>query len=575
MLTRHSKLVYGLATGVVLLMLGGLAVVLANSQASDRGELEERFSKRPQVSAALTSAVFSASSTTARQQRELSRRYGQERVSSKALTKDVQRNNSVFKAVLDDQGNLLALSAGAPAGVRDELRSVPSYVQSVIDRSQPVALSDFIDLGPDDLRGQAFAQSIKTDFGRRILVTGFPPEILYAFLGQTLTELIEITGGQAYILDSTGAVVASSDPASKPGEQVPVAGLAEAVASGGSTGPFGADQYFAASPIENSTWEVVTVAREDEVFAIVGGWNKWMPWLIFAALALAAAAAKVLLWRVLRNAVQLAEAHAQLDATNRVLERRASDLERSNAELEQFASVASHDLQEPLRKVQMFSQRVFELEGPRLSEKGRDYLHRSTEAAGRMQLLIEDVLKFSRVAMHNRPLVRTDLERTAHEVVSDLEAVIEATGATVEIGELPTMDVDEPQIRQLLQNLVSNAIKFRREGVEPVIRIEGGVSGNLAEIRVGDNGIGFEPRYEGRIFRVFERLHGRGEYKGNGIGLALCRKIAERHGGTIVAESTPGEGSTFIVALPLQPNAEPPFEWPAPAAERERETVGV
>ena len=157
---------------------------------------------------------------------------------------------------------------------------------------------------------------------------------------------------------------------------------------------------------------MVTVAPEADVFAAVNGSHKWVPWLLFTAFALALVAAFVLLYRVLRNANELAAAHAQLDASNRVLQRRAKELERSNAELEQFASIASHDLQEPLRKVQMFSQRAIEIDGDRLSEKGRDYLRRNTEAASRMQLLIEDLLMFSRVGTQSRPFVETDLNRT-------------------------------------------------------------------------------------------------------------------------------------------------------------------
>jgi signal transduction histidine kinase len=573
MLSRQSKLVFVLAGAVLAAMLGGLALVLIDSQSSDRSDIEERFSRRPEVSAALTSALFSATTTTPEQQQQLRRRYGGQTAPGQALTEDAREDNSIFKALLDDQGKLIGLSAGAPSAVREELRPTPAYIQAVLNGRQPVALSDFVDLGTDT-RAQVFAQPIETEQGRRILVTGFPPELLFAFLGETLAELVDITGGEAYIVDSTGAVVASSDPESQPGEPAPVAGLVDALARG-DAGSFGSGQYFAASPIENATWEVVSIAPEDEVFATVNGWDRWMPWLIFAALALAAAAAFALLWRVLRGAAELADAHSQLDASNQALQRRASDLERSNTELEQFASIASHDLQEPLRKVRMFSQRVFELDSDELSEKGRDYLRRSSDAAGRMQLLIEDLLKFSRVTTENRPFVSTDLGQTARQVASDLEGSIQAAGGSVEIGELPTVVVDEPQIRQLFQNLISNAIKFRREGVPPVVGIEREIRGHRAEIRVSDNGIGFDASYATRIFRVFERLHGRSEYAGNGIGLALCRKIAERHGGTIVAESAPGEGSTFIVTLPLQRFAEPRFERAAPTAARERETANV
>ncbi len=572
--SRQSKLVFALAGGVLVVILAAIAVAIANSQSSDRSEIAERFVKRPEVSAALVSALFSATSTTPKQQRDLARRFGGLIVSKEVLTAEAKRSNNVFKAVVDNQGNVLGVSAGAPPRVRAELSSDPDYVQAVLDGDQPVALTDFVDLGQTGAPIQLFAQAIETEYGRRVLITGFAPGLLYAFLSENLKTFVGIVGGQGYIIDSAGAVVASSEPTAKAGAPVPVPGLIDAVASD-HVGPLADDQYFGAAPIENSSWEVVSVALEADVFAAVDGSHKWTPWLIFAGLALAALAAFALLRRVLRNAGELADAHTQLDASNRSLKRRAKELERSNAELEQFASIASHDLQEPLRKVQMFSQRAVEIDGDRLSEKGRDYLRRNTEAAERMQVLIEDLLKFSRVGTQSRPFVRTDLQRTANEVVSDLETTIQAADATVEIGSLPTVVVDEPQIRQLLQNLISNAIKFRREDVPPVVRIEGEVRGQEALISVSDNGIGFDPRYAGRIFRVFERLHGRGEYPGTGIGLALCRKIAERHGGSIGVESTPGQGSVFTVTLPLKRVPEPSLDAGTPSEDREPEVVGV
>jgi light-regulated signal transduction histidine kinase (bacteriophytochrome) len=222
--------------------------------------------------------------------------------------------------------------------------------------------------------------------------------------------------------------------------------------------------------------------------------------------------------------------------------------------------------------VQTFSERVVDTEGERLSDKGREYLRRSTEAAGRMQRLIEDLLKFSRVGTTEKALDPIDLELVVQEAASDLEGSLEAAGASVEVGELPTALGDHSQIRQLFQNLISNAVKFRRDGIPPLVRVEGEAHGDFAEIRVHDNGIGFDSRYAERIFRVFERLHGRGEYEGTGIGLALCRKIAERHGGAIAAQSTPGEGSTFILTLPIR---EGPPRAIAPVKSRHPETAGV
>jgi signal transduction histidine kinase len=232
------------------------------------------------------------------------------------------------------------------------------------------------------------------------------------------------------------------------------------------------------------------------------------------------------------------------------------ELERSNRELEQFAYVASHDLQEPLRKLQVFGDRLRAKQAEALDERGLDYLDRMQDAAGRMQRMINDLLDFSRVTTRGQPMVSVNLRRLARETVSDLEVHIEQAGGDVEIGDLPKVEADPTQMRQLLTNLIGNGLKFRREGVAPVVKVTSerisGPDGGLCRILVTDNGIGFDEKYLGRIFRPFERLHGRGMYPGTGIGLAICRKIAERHGGSITARSAPGEGATFIVTLPVK-----------------------
>jgi signal transduction histidine kinase len=237
----------------------------------------------------------------------------------------------------------------------------------------------------------------------------------------------------------------------------------------------------------------------------------------------------------------------------------AAALQRSNRELQDFASVASHDLQEPLRKIQAFGDRLAATAGPALGEQGADYLKRMLHATGRMRTLINDLLAFTRVTTKAQPPAPVDLAAVAREVVSDLEGSLQQTGGRVELGELPTVEAEPTQMRQLVQNLVGNALKFHRPGVPPVVRVEGRVIANgeaaggppRCELTVSDNGIGFDEKYLDRIFTVFQRLHGRGEYEGTGMGLAIARKIAEQHGGTITARSRPGEGSTFVVTLPL------------------------
>jgi PAS domain S-box-containing protein len=233
-------------------------------------------------------------------------------------------------------------------------------------------------------------------------------------------------------------------------------------------------------------------------------------------------------------------------------------LELSNRELEDFAYVASHDLQEPLRKIQAFGDRLKSKYGEELPDQGRDYVERMQSAAHRMQVLINDLLSFSRITTRAQPFARVDLAEVAREVSHDLDERVHEAGGRIVIGELPAIDADPVQMRQLLQNLAANGLKFHRDGVPPLVEIKSEIAagrnggGERVNITVADNGIGFEEKYAERIFTMFERLHARAQYEGTGIGLAICRKIAERHGGSIRASSLPGVGSRFVVSLPIR-----------------------
>jgi PAS domain S-box-containing protein len=243
-----------------------------------------------------------------------------------------------------------------------------------------------------------------------------------------------------------------------------------------------------------------------------------------------------------------------------------SELERSNRELQDFAAVASHDLQEPLRKVQMFGDRLRSQYADQLGPEGRDFLERMLRAGARGQTLIQGLLAYSRVTTRAQPPVPVSLAQVASDVVVDLEAQLLDVQGAVEIGELPVIEADPLQMRQLIQNLIGNALKYHRADVPPRVEIRAvplTPSGSRWRLEVQDNGIGFEERYVDRIFKLFQRLHDRGVYDGAGMGLAICRKIAERHGGNISALSQPGAGSTFLVELPAkQTAAEPPVEAP-------------
>ena len=227
-------------------------------------------------------------------------------------------------------------------------------------------------------------------------------------------------------------------------------------------------------------------------------------------------------------------------------------LEQSNRELEDFAYVASHDLQEPLRKIRAFGDLLRSKHAEALPPQAQDYIERMQSAAKRMQGLISDLLSFSRVTTKAQPFSRVDIGRIASEVVKDLEGRLQETGGHVEVGPLPSIDADPLQMRQLLQNLAGNALKFHREGIPPLVTLRGEIADGQCHLIVSDNGIGFDDKYAERIFTMFERLHGRHHYEGTGIGLAICRKIVERHGGQIRAHGKPGEGAIFTVTLPAR-----------------------
>ena len=263
-------------------------------------------------------------------------------------------------------------------------------------------------------------------------------------------------------------------------------------------------------------------------------------------------------------AESLAQREQERSQAERAMKEYAANLERSNRDLQDFANIASHDLQEPLRKIQVFSDLMQMRYSDSLDERGQEYLERMQEAAGRMQSLIQDLLTYSRISTRGQPFEAVDLGQVTSEVLSDLMLQIEQTSAEVNVEPLPTIEADAIQMHQLMQNLISNALKFHKDGQSPIVSIRAEVfakpdtSGNgsspdqqICQIEISDNGIGFDDKYLDRIFLPFERLHGRSDYRGTGMGLAICRKIVERHDGSISAKSSPGQGATFIVNLPV------------------------
>ncbi len=261
-----------------------------------------------------------------------------------------------------------------------------------------------------------------------------------------------------------------------------------------------------------------------------------------------------------------------LEQHEQSLRKYTRELEISNREFQDFAHVASHDLQEPLRKIEAFGDRLLQKHGDDLAEEAQLYLERMRSAASRMRALISDLLNISRVTTKAQPFKQTDLNEVAAGVISDLQIRIEETEADVLIGKLPTIDADAMQMRQLFQNLIGNALKFSKPDCKPIVHLDGEIvaaenpetGGDLCRLTVSDNGIGFDNKYKEQIFTIFQRLHGRNEFEGTGIGLATCRKIVERHAGSIDANGRPDEGTTFIVTLPVTHNltaSEGTTEW--------------
>jgi two-component system sensor histidine kinase/response regulator len=246
---------------------------------------------------------------------------------------------------------------------------------------------------------------------------------------------------------------------------------------------------------------------------------------------------------------QLAEQNAQLQ---REIERRTEiqeALQRSNTEFEQLAYVASHDMQEPLRKIASYLQLLSQRYQGRLDADADEFIGYAVDGAKRMQALINDLLAFSRVGTKAKPFAPTDCNEIVRTALMDLQIAIEECGAQIEVGELPTVLGDATQLPLLFRNLLSNAIKFRRDGV-PRIAVRAEPCGASWRFAVSDNGIGIAAEYFERIFIIFQRLHARSRYEGTGIGLAICKKIVERHGGQLQVQSTLGEGSTFAFTLP-------------------------
>ncbi len=320
-------------------------------------------------------------------------------------------------------------------------------------------------------------------------------------------------------------------------------------------------------------------ATRQEISDGIGGLAS-LPWAAFALIAVGAVTLRLALRRLILDPIRQLERAAQVLAdgdgsirlpvksfdemgklsatfnqTAVTLSRRTAELERSNRDLEQFAYVASHDLQEPLRMVSSYTQLLGKRYAGRLDERADTYIHYAVDGANRMQALIHDLLKYSRAGTRPATLLPTSAADVVGDVLRSFELVIKESGSQVTVMPLPEVLADRVQLTQIFQNLIGNALKFRREGVAHQVTVSAAPDGQLWQFTVRDNGIGISMEYFERIFVIFQRLNTRESFSGSGIGLAICQRLVERHGGKIWLESAPGEGSAFhftLQALPFQ-----------------------
>jgi signal transduction histidine kinase len=525
---------------VVLALLAVFAIELSNTQSKSKLDVMNRVHERAVLAGALIDSLFQSVEQQVPQE---VRTYGAGAVTARTMNRGRQGN--AYVVLLDAKtGGVIAHSRGFTPQAQADLRG--SAALALVRGGHPYGLGDLQPYGATGVI--SLAAALPTRSGPRVFVTGFRPGALGTLITGELQKIPGVQGARNYLIDGRNTALASTNPAVPVGHVLDTPAQLRALSrsSGDSNG-----RYYDQVRLSNSTWRILLTAPNGPLFATVTGVRKWVPWIIFIAFAFVAFVALALSLRMLGARDALRGANGRLAAVNDQLAQRASELARSNGELEQFASIASHDLQEPLRKIRTYTEQLTVIESEHLTDKGADYLQRTNAAAERMQLLIQDLLKFSRVASDGRPFARLDLELVCREVLQDLDYEVEQAGAVVRLGKLPEIAADSLQMRQLFQNLISNALKFRLADTPPEISIDASVTDGVAAITVRDNGIGFDPQYSRRIFRIFERLHSRSEYPGTGIGLALCRKIAERHGGTITAESSPGAGATFTVTIPI------------------------
>jgi signal transduction histidine kinase len=538
--TRPLTLV---AIALAAVALVALAWFLAASQNDQRSNLRARYGDRTAIAASLIDSLFRLAFTS--QSQQASQQWAAPHISRRQLDAAVKRQQLGWSMVVDANGKVLGRSSGAPAA------PAPEAVRGAERNGFGVGA-----VRPGKVPVVDSVVKFSTPTGVRYLVNGTPLKSYRTFLDGTLKPLPTLKRSRAFVVDQNGRTLGVALSRARRG-QMPSPELLRAIAKRDSTSYTvnGEGIYGAATTIPHTPWRVIATGANADLYASVTGPSRWVPWAILLIGALTLVAVGFLLRRLLKT-------NAALEESRHDLEQRALELERSNADLEQFAYAASHDLSEPLRTVAGFSELLRQRYAGQLDPDADGYITFIGEGVKRMQQLIDDLLLYSRVGRAPLREETVDLEEVWRDVVAWLAPAIEERGAQVTHEPLPAVRGERGQIAQVLQNLLANAIKFTAPGTVPQIHVSARRSGGSVQVSVADNGIGIDGGGD-VIFKMFGRLHPVDSYPGTGIGLALAKRVVEAHGGRIWVEAALGGGSVFSFTLPAAVHARRPVEMPA------------
>ena len=525
---------------VITSLLAALAGLQWSSHVATRNGFFQRFQTRGAIAAEF---VGSYTKDVLRRERDFARTHLAQSPTPEAMARMTDAFG-MAGAILVEDGKYVMGSPHDPDAIGSDLTSY-DHIRAAVDGTPTVSNVITSVVRRDAIVGLAVPLDVPN---RNLVVTG-GLSVEDSPIGRAYLEsIIPIERSTVFLLDEDHNVVASG----RPGHGMPLGDAAPALERSMRTGDSGSfeddlgnERYFTAQRVDGTPWTLVLAASADHILAPVQG--TWAQWLLLVALALAAAVTIALVNRLFRSRTELEGLNDQLEA--RVHERTA-ELAASNAELESFAYSVSHDLRAPLRAMDGFSKIVMDEYAETLQPEGRRFLGMVRENAMKMQALIDDLLRYSRLGRHKLELAPIDVDAVVERVLQDLAPVIEEHGTRVHVFDLPPALGDQTLLWQVFSNLIGNAVKFSRGADEPTIEVGGSTArdGGVA-YWIRDNGTGFDMQYADKLFGVFQRLHRSEDFEGSGVGLATVQRIVTRHGGRIWAESEPNKGATFYVEL--------------------------